>query len=165
LAAQDAPTADQVKKALDARRQELESTLQKAGSIEQEVASLRAERQKINEDLLATAASIQKSEGRLTQIENRLGELEAQEKMIRGSLNQRHDQIAKLLAALQRMGRNPPPVIVTKREDALEMVRSAMLLASAFPGMRKQALELADTLSQLMRIMAESRSEAEKEKA
>lgn len=165
LAAQDAPTADQVKKALDARRLELESTLQKAGSIEQEVASLRAERQKINEDLLATAASIQKSEGRLTQIENRLGELEAQERLIRGSLNQRHDQIAKLLAALQRMGRNPPPVIVTKREDALEMVRSAMLLASAFPGMRKQALELADTLSQLMRIMAESRSEAEKEKA
>jgi septal ring factor EnvC (AmiA/AmiB activator) len=63
------------------------------------------------------------------------------------------------------MGRNPPPVIVTKREDALEMVRSAMLLASAFPGMRTQALELADQLSQLMRVVDESRTQAEKEKS
>ena len=47
---------------------------------------------------------------------------------------------AKLLAALQRMGRNPPPVIVTRREDALAMVRSAMLIATTFPEMRTQAL-------------------------
>jgi septal ring factor EnvC (AmiA/AmiB activator) len=98
-------------------------------------------------------------------VENRLGELEIQEKMIRGSLAQRQGQISTLLAALQRMGRNPPPVIVTKRKDALEMVRSAMLLASAFPGMRTQALELADQLSQLMRVVDESRTKAETEKA
>ena len=47
---------------------------------------------------------------------------------MRGSLEQNHGRIAKLLAAMQRMGRNPPPVMVTRREDALEMVRSAMLL-------------------------------------
>ena len=47
------------------------------------------------------------------------------------------DQIAKLLSALQRMGRNPPPVLITQREDALKMVRSAMLLAAGFPGARQ----------------------------
>lgn len=161
----DAPTADQVKKALQSRRDELDTTLSKAGVIEKDVAALNAEREKINSRLLETAALIQKSESRLTDIEGRLSELEAQEKMVRGSLSQRHDQIAKLLAALQRMGRNPPPVIVTKREDALEMVRSAMLLAAAFPGMRTQALELADTLSSLMRVMGDIRSEADKLKA
>jgi septal ring factor EnvC (AmiA/AmiB activator) len=163
--AQDAPTADQVKKALDARREELKSTLDKAGAIEQDVAKLAEERGKINQRLQETAAAIQESETRLTGIENRLGELEVQEKMIRGSLGQRREQISNLLAALQRMGRNPPPVIVTKREDALEMVRSAMLLASAFPGMRTQALELADQLSQLMRVVDENRSQVAKEKA
>ncbi len=101
----------------------------------------------------------------MTAIENRLGELEIQEKMIRGSLAQRQGKISSLLAALQRMGRNPPPVIVTKREDALDMVRSAMLLAAAFPGMRAQAMELADQLSQFLRIIDESRAQAEKEKA
>jgi septal ring factor EnvC (AmiA/AmiB activator) len=162
---QAAPTADQVKKALDARREELKSTLDKAGAIEQDVAKLAEERGKINQRLQETAGSIQESEARLTGIENRLGELEVQEKMIRGSLGQRHGQISNLLAALQRMGRNPPPVIVTKREDALEMVRSAMLLAAAFPGMRTQALELADQLSQLMRVVDENRSQVAKEKA
>ncbi len=127
------PTADEVKKALDARRDELKSTLDKAGAIEQDVAKLAEERGKINQRLQDTASLIQASESKLTGIENRLGELEIQEKMIRGSLAQRQGQISSLLAALQRMGRNPPPVIVTKRQDALEMVRSAMLLAAAFP--------------------------------
>lgn len=159
-----APTADQVKKALDARREELKSTLDKAGTIEQDMAKLAEERGKINKDLQQTAALIQESEARLTVVEARLSELEIQEKMVRGSLVQRHGQISTLLAALQRMGRNPPPVIVTKREDALQMVRSAMLLAEAFPGMRTQALELADKLSQLMRIVEDRRTELEKEK-
>ena len=44
---QAAPTADQVKKALDARREELKSTLDKAGEIEQDVARLAEERGKI----------------------------------------------------------------------------------------------------------------------
>ena len=160
-----APTAQEVQKALEARRDELKSTLDRAGEIERDVAKLADERGKINQQLQETATQVQESEGRLSQVEARLGELDAQEKMIRGSLAQRHGQISTLLAALQRMGRNPPPVIVTKREDALRMVRSAMLLAAAFPGMRTQALELADQLSQLMRVVEESRIEAEKEKA
>jgi septal ring factor EnvC (AmiA/AmiB activator) len=160
-----APTAQEVQKALEARRDELKSTLDRAGEIERDVAKLADERGKINQQLQETATQVQESEGRLSQVEARLGELDAQEKMIRGSLAQRHGQISTLLAALQRMGRNPPPVIVTKREDALRMVRSAMLLAAAFPGMRTQALELADQLSQLMRVVEESRVEAEKEKA
>jgi septal ring factor EnvC (AmiA/AmiB activator) len=164
-AAKVAPSADEVKKALESRRQDLKSTLDKAGAIEQDVAKLAEERGKINQRLQETASQIQDSESRLSVVEARLGELDIQEKMIRGSLNQRHGQISTLLAALQRMGRNPPPVIVTKREDALEMVRSAMLLASAFPGMRTQALELADQLSQLMRVVDESRTQAEKEKS
>ena len=47
--------------------------------------------------MVETADLIQKSEAQLTSIEGRLGELEAQEKLLRGSLSQRHDQIAKLL--------------------------------------------------------------------
>ena len=159
-----APTAQEVQKALESRREELKSTLDRAGAIELDVAKLAEERGKINQQLQETAARVQESEGRLSQVEARLGELDAQEKLIQGSLAQRHGQISTLLAALQRMGRNPPPVIVTKREDALQMVRSAMLLAAAFPGMRTQALELAEQLNQLMRVVEESRTQADKER-
>ena len=89
-------------------------------------------------------------------------ELEAQEKVLRVSLAERYDHIAKLLAALQRMGRNPPPVMITQREDALKMVRSAMLLATAFPEMHGQAIELNEQGSnELVRVMDDIRSEGE----
>ena len=91
-----------------------------------------------------------------------MGELEAQEKHLRGTLEQRHAAISALLAAMQRMGRNPPPVMITRREDALAMVRSAMLLASAFPELSEQALALAQQLKDLAGVMKSIRSEGEK---
>jgi len=60
------------------------------------------------------------------------------------------------------MGRNPPPVMITKREDALSMVRSAMMLATAFPQLREQALALAGRLNELARVMDDIRTEGDK---
>jgi len=91
--------------------------------------------------------------------------LDAQEKIVRGSLRLNEARLSKLLAAMQRMGRNPPPVMVTRREDALEMVRSAMLLASVFPEMREQALYLSEKLGQMAQVMGEHRKQSEQLKA
>jgi septal ring factor EnvC (AmiA/AmiB activator) len=123
------------------------------------------DRERLNQSLVETARLIQRGEGLLSSIEARMGELEAQDKLLRGSLAQRHDSIARLLSAMQRMGRNPPPVMITQREDALRMVRSAMMLAAAFPELRGQARELTGRLTELARIMDETRSESEKLKA
>ena len=59
------------------------------------------------------------------------------------------------------MGRNPPPVMITQREDALKMVRSAMLLAAAFPQLGNQARALAAQLTELVRVMTEMRTQSE----
>lgn len=150
---------------LDAKRSELENTEKRAKSLESDVKTLDVERRKINERLVETAALIQSSEARMSSIEARLGELEAQEKLLRGSLNQRHGQIAKLLSALLRMGRNPPPVMITQREDALRMVRSAMLLAAAFPELRGQALALVDRLNEIVRVTTDVRTESDRLRA
>lgn len=127
--------------------------------------ALKGERERLNASLVETARQVQKSEGQMSAIESRLGELESQETMLRGSLAQRHDSIARLLAAMQRMGRNPPPVMITQREDALTMVRSAMMLANAFPQLRDQALSLATRLNELARVMGDIRTEGDKLKA
>jgi len=66
---------------------------------------------------------------------------------------------------MQRMGRNPPPVMVTQRQDALAMVRSAMLLAAAFPELRGEAVALSERLNALIGIMTSIRSEGEKLRA
>lgn len=157
-----APTIQDHQVQLDQRRRTLDATEQKAKSLEASIAGLVDERERLNQRLVETAHLIQRSEGQLSAIEARLGELEAQEKILRGSLASRHDQIARLLAAMQRMGRNPPPVIITRREDALQMVRSAMLLARAFPELRTQALDLAERINELVRVMTEARTESDK---
>lgn len=150
---------------LESKRTELDKVEARAKWLADDAQEINVERERINARLLETAALIQRSEGQLTRIEARVTELEAQEKVLRGSLSQRHGQIAKLLGALQRMGRNPPPVMATRRVDALEMVRSAMLLASTFPELREQALSLGAQLDELARVTAESRAESERLKA
>jgi len=156
---------DEARATLEAQRSKLQSTRSKEHDLEVSLKDLRKEREKLNVRLVETAALIQKSESRLTSIETRLDELRTQEQLVRGSLAQRRGQIAKLLAVLQRMGRNPPPVMMTHRDDALAMVRSAILLASAFPGLSKQALELTERLKELIRVMTDIRDEGERLKA
>ena len=45
--------------------------------------------------------------------------------------------IAEVLAALQRIGRRPPPALLVRPEDALQSVRTAMLLGAVLPEMRQ----------------------------
>ena len=161
-AAQAPASKEDAERKLEQKRQELNAVQSKEKSLQDDVAGLDAERERINAQLLDTAALIQRSEGQLTSIEGRLAELEAQERIARGSLQQRHGQIARLLAALQRMGRNPPPVLITRREDALKMVRSAMLISSSFPELKEQALALTERLDDLVRVMTEIRQEGER---
>jgi septal ring factor EnvC (AmiA/AmiB activator) len=161
-AAQGAVNPDDARKRLDADRGRLEATQRRSKELKADVDKLANERKRITERLIETARLAQQSEGQLSLIESRLGELDTQEKHLRGSLEQRHGSISALLAAMQRMGRNPPPVMVTRREDALSMVRSAMLLAAAFPELRGQALALADQLNDLVRVMTSIRTEGEK---
>jgi septal ring factor EnvC (AmiA/AmiB activator) len=163
--AQEAPAGAGAATRLDQRRNVLDRADRQAQALEKDVAAIAEERRRINERLVETAALIQSSEGRMSTIEARLGDLEAQEKLLRGSLAQRHGQIATLLSALLRMGRNPPPVMITRREDALQMVRSAMLIAAAFPELRTQALALAERLGELVRVMTDIRHEGERLRA
>jgi septal ring factor EnvC (AmiA/AmiB activator) len=55
--------------------------------------------------------------------------------------------------------------MVTQRQDALAMVRSAMLLAAAFPELRGEAVALSERLNALIGIMTSIRSEGEKLRA
>lgn len=141
-----------------ANRKKLSESERKALSLQSDVAAIDQEQARLNQELQATARRVQTFESQMTEIEGRLGELEQQKKMVEGSLAQRQDQIAKLLGAMQRMGRNPPPVIITQREDALAMVRSAMLLAKAFPELKEKADALSGDLRDFDRIIGERKT-------
>lgn len=163
-AAQAAPAtgADDYRQKLEKEQGRLSDVRTKAKTLDLGVTALRDERRKLNQQLLDTAARIQESEAKMTSIEARLGQLKVEERFLRGSLAQQHAQIAVLLGSLQRMGRNPPPVMMTHRKDALAMVRSAMLLATAFPELRDKAQALAARLNDLVRVMTNIKAEGDR---
>jgi septal ring factor EnvC (AmiA/AmiB activator) len=153
------PAQDDARQKLETSKQVLDETRKREQDLKRDVELLEAERARINRNLIDTAKAIQRGEAKLTETEARLGELQAQETIVRGSLAQNEGKISKLLAAMQRMGRNPPPVMVTRREDALQMVRSAMLLAAVFPDLKEQAVLLSEKLHELVRVMTDIRRE------
>ena len=162
LAAGQAVNPDDARKRRESESTLLEATQKRSKEVQAERDKTAADGARINARLLETGKLIHLSEAKLSAIEAQLGELQAQEKHLRGSLEQRHGAISALLAAMQRMGRNPPPVMVTRREDALTMVRSAMLLAAAYPGLKDQAIALSDELSDLLRVMRRIRTDGDR---
>jgi septal ring factor EnvC (AmiA/AmiB activator) len=57
-----------------------------------------------------------------------------------------------VLAALQRAGRRTPPALLVRPEDALQSLRTAMLLGAVVPELRARAEKLAADLGQLVTV-------------
>src|SRR5262245_59777924 len=79
---------------LEANRQELSQRQRREQGLSTDVTRLQPDRDRLNQSLVDTARLIQRGEAQMSGIESRLGELAAQEKLLRGSLAQRHDAIS-----------------------------------------------------------------------
>lgn len=121
-------------------------------ALQAEIASLSADRAELNRVLLETTDRIRGAEDRVTALEQRLLTLDGSEQAIRRSLESRRDVIAEVLAALQRMGRSPPPAVIVEPEDVLLALRSAILLGAVVPDLREEAEALASDLTELARL-------------
>jgi septal ring factor EnvC (AmiA/AmiB activator) len=78
-----------------------------------------------------------------------LGDLYIEEDAIRTSLLERRGVLSEVLAALQRMGRTPPPALLSKPEDAVAAIRGSILANAVLPDIRVQAEALADDLENM----------------
>ena len=161
-AAQGGLAPDEARKRLESDRSRLEATERRSKELQKDLDKIAAERQRINARLVETAKLIQQSEAQLNLIEARLGELGAQEKHLLGLLEQSHGKISTVLAAMLRMGRNPPPVMVTSPKDVLSAFRSGMLSTSVFFELKGEAVSLSEKLSDLVRVMTSIREESDK---
>lgn len=157
----DATRADRERLKADSEK-DLEAARQRAGEIARDIERLAAEQATVKTQLLEAANSVQRGETQLTAIEERLADLTGREAEYRVALAGRHAELAKLLGAMQRMGRNPPPVIVTERQDVLEMIRTAKLMARVFPGLNEKAAALNKDLRQLESVSGEARAERDR---
>ncbi|MEJ2118674.1 MAG: hypothetical protein P8Y36_12600, partial [Alphaproteobacteria bacterium] len=140
---------DDARRLYEKHQQELEKAKKEQKNIAAQTKELEAQRVALQSRLLKASKKNQGNEKRLIAIEAKLDKLSAEETVLRVALNKNRATIAQMLGVMQRMGREPPPIIVTQRHDALKMVRSAMLLSSFFPSFKTKAKKLGAQLNKL----------------
>ena len=101
--------------------------------LKADIAAIGQDRSKLNAQLIDIAAQVRGVETRIGEAEARLRPLDGREQQMRGSLDSRRSEIVEVLAALQRAGRRTPPALLVRPEDALQSLRTAMLLGSVVP--------------------------------
>jgi septal ring factor EnvC (AmiA/AmiB activator) len=147
-----APSKAAREQELEAIRAEQRQAAETEERLRHEIETIGEDRRKLNEALISTATRLRAVEDHISAAEARLKTLEANEQAVRKSLDGRRGVIVEVLAALQRIGRRPPPAVLVSPEDALQSVRTAMLLGAVLPEMRAEAQTLAADLAELLRL-------------
>lgn len=150
---------DETRGELEALGKTISLSVDRAAAIEQNIAELEKTTANLRQALIDSAARRKDLEQKILDSEEKLARLALREEEIRTSLRSRRAILAEVLAALQRMGRNPPPALLVSPEDALASVRSAILMGAVVPGMRAEADRLLANLQSLADLQASTVSE------
>src|SRR2546430_5243638 len=129
--AQDLSTIEQQLDASNARQQEITSEID---AISREAAGL-------SQKSIELAQTIQSREAAILAGEDRLRVVEGEVLQLRSDLAARRASIAKLLAGLQLIERNPPPALVVEPQDVLAALRGAMMFGTIVPELKGEAAE------------------------
>jgi len=141
-------------------RQQAIST-KRSSELQAEVARIRKDRESLNTAIIQAAKTEKKLSADVLDLEERLVATGREVDTVHASLRDRKALLAEVLAALQRMGLNPPPAILVTPEDALSSVRSSILLSAVVPDMRDEMLVLVADLKELKRLKATYEAERE----
>ncbi len=148
----DADALKQRDQELEAARARERESAENQAKLKREIEALGDDRRALNQQLIDTAARVRGIEASIDATEGRLKPLDEQERLFQNSLDERRAVIIEILAALQRVGHQPPPALMVRPEDALQAVRMAIMLGAVLPEMRAQADALAGDLADLLRV-------------
>ncbi|ARM14449.1 MULTISPECIES: murein hydrolase activator EnvC family protein [Rhizobium] len=158
-AAELAAKRDQTRAELETLSKSISLSSDKVSELQQSIANLEKSTESIRQALIDSAGRRKGLEKQILESEKKLADLGVKQDGIRRSLHERRGLLAEVLAALQRMGRNPPPALLVTPDDALASVRSAILLGAVVPGIRKETDKLAADLASLAALQTASAAE------
>lgn len=145
-------TLKQREQELEAAREEQRKAAELQQKLKADIAAIGQDRSKLNQQLIDIATQVRSIETRIGETEGRLRPLDAREQQVRASLDSRRAEIVEVLAALQRAGRRTPPALLVRPEDALQSLRTAMLLGAVVPELRGRAEKLTADLTELVNL-------------
>jgi septal ring factor EnvC (AmiA/AmiB activator) len=147
---------------LEAARNEQKRALELQQKLKADITAIGQDRSKLNQQLIDIAGQVRTVETRISDAEARLRLLDGREAQIRASLDSRRAEVVEVLAALQRAGRRTPPALLVRPEDALQSLRTAMLLGAVVPELRGRAEKLTADLSELVALRKQIATERDK---
>ncbi len=162
---QPAPTPsrrDATQADLDQLARDIKVSQERQAEIAREIAALDKDGPRLNEALVASAGREREAESSVATSERRIAALALDADTVRVSLAANRAALAEVLAALQRIGRSPPPAVLVRPEDALASVRSAILIGAVVPEMRDAVDKVASDLTRLVTLRDQSSAERDR---
>lgn len=121
-------------------------------AIEDEISSYQNDRASLVAAAIDAREKIEAAEARVAESQARLDALTGSQAAIKGSLDARRDVLAAVLAALQRLGRKPPPALLADPSDVLRAIRASIELGAVLPQLRGETEALASDLRDLVAL-------------
>ncbi|WP_297322452.1 peptidoglycan DD-metalloendopeptidase family protein [uncultured Bartonella sp.] len=149
---EDNKNRDAATKALSDIRQTMTLSQQKVSELASQVDSLKKDQRTLTSELVNAAKSEREVAEKIAASEEKLKKLLDDKLKIGKNLESRRGEFSEVLAALERMGLNPPPAILIEPDDALKSVRSAAVLGTLVPEMREKTLALSASLKELTNV-------------
>ncbi|MEQ1889857.1 MAG: peptidoglycan DD-metalloendopeptidase family protein [Alphaproteobacteria bacterium] len=106
----------------------------------------------LNTKLVQTALLIQAREQDVLDGEGRLDELKLRRRSQLARFDRQRGELSELLAAMQRLGRQPPSLLLVRSEAAIQHVRGAALLGAVINGVEQEAAVLREDLAEIEKL-------------
>lgn len=168
---QNSPEEDERQRQRIQRQQELAAieeaareNAERREALLREISEIKSDRGKLDQSLIETAGRLKAFESKLDSSERRLETLAVTQDALKRSLNARRAVIGEVLAALQRMGRKPPPAILVEPREMLDAVRAALAMGGVLPELRVQVDVIVADLQDLTRLRDEIATEQDRTK-
>lgn len=145
------PTAKEVNTDKDLKevRDKITASSERARQFEKQAKTLDTEISDLSQKLVTAARKIQQTEGDVYNAEDNLQTLNNQEKNLKDTLDTRFGQMAKTLAAMQRLSQQPPELVAYRPGKAINTLRTASLLKALQPELKHRAEIIEDGLEEL----------------
>lgn len=130
----------------------LQESRERERELSAEAAKLAQKQRELQRKLVSAARKLQIQEDLVSQSEDKLAGLLADEATAREALEARRAELAQTLASLAHLSRQPPEAMVLAPGSALDMVRASQLMAALVPEIESRATSLRNELDRLAKL-------------
>jgi len=136
-------------KSLKDIQNKITTSSERARKYEQQTRTVDREITGLQQNLVTAARNIQLAEQDVYSKEDRLDMLNRQEKTLKNKLASRYGQMAKTLAAMERLSRQPAELVTFRPDTTINSLRSASLLKILQPELKKRAETIQQNMTDL----------------